>query len=58
MEDALQIQVRKYMEGYVLKHDNIVTGLDSCYPFTDGLNNASAFMAEHDRKGPFRIFAR
>lgn len=57
MEDTEQIQERKYMEGYVLKQDNVVTGLDRCHPFTDGLNNASAFMAEHDGKGSFRIFA-
>lgn len=46
------------MEGYVLKHDNLVTTLDRCHPFTHGLHNASAFMAEHDGEGSFRIFAR
>lgn len=46
------------MEGNVLKHDNVVTELDGCHSFTDGLNNASALMAEHDGKGSFRIFAR
>lgn len=46
------------MEGCVLKHDNMVAGFDGFYPFSDGLDNASAFMAEHYGKGSFRIFAR
>ena len=46
------------MEGYVLKHDNVVTGLDRCHSVTDGLNNASAFMAEYYGKGSFRVFTR
>lgn len=58
MENPEQIQERKYMEGYVLKHDNVVSGFDRCHPITDGFNNASAFMAKHDGKGSFRILAR
>ena len=33
--------------GLVRKHD-VITALDALYPLTDGLDNARAFMPQHD----------
>lgn len=41
----------------ILESNNVVTRLDVCDTFSDGLDNTSALVSQNDGEGAFGIFA-
>lgn len=42
--------------GSLLESDDMIAHLHRCHSFSDRFDDSGAFMAEHYRKGAFRVF--